>query len=54
MATATAQKSRRVELILQQLDALPTLPAVAARLIQLTSQADTNAHQVINLICSGL
>jgi len=29
-------KSKKIELIIQQLNSLPTLPAIAARLLQLT------------------
>lgn len=42
--------ARRVELILQQLDALPTLGPVAVRLLQLTSDDDSQAREVIELI----
>jgi putative nucleotidyltransferase with HDIG domain len=43
-------KSKKVDLILQQLNGLPTLPAVAARLLQLTVQSDTHADEVVKLI----
>jgi putative nucleotidyltransferase with HDIG domain len=43
-------KPRRVELILRQIDALPTLPAVATRLLQLTADEATTARQVVQLI----
>ncbi len=43
-------KSKRVELILQQLSSLPTLPAVAARLLQITVKSTTQADEVIKLI----
>jgi putative nucleotidyltransferase with HDIG domain len=43
-------KSKKVELILQQLGNLPTLPAVATRLLQLTVQSTTHADEVIQLI----
>ncbi len=42
--------SRRIELILQQIDALPTLPAVAMRLLQITSAEDSDAQQVIEAV----
>lgn len=40
----------RVELILSQLDRLPPLPAVAARLLQLTSSDDSSVGDVVPLI----
>ncbi|MCZ6835573.1 MAG: HDOD domain-containing protein [Planctomycetota bacterium] len=43
-------QSRRVELILQQLDALPTLSAVAVRVLELTSDDSSEMSDVINLI----
>ncbi len=43
-------KSKKVDLILQQLNSLPTLPAVATRLLQLTVQGDTHADEVVKLI----
>jgi len=43
-------KSKRVELILQQLNSLPTLPAVAARLLRITSRSSTQASEVVRLI----
>lgn len=43
---------RRVELILQQLDALPTLSPVAVRLLDLTTAEDSNARDVIDVISS--
>lgn len=42
--------SRRIELILQQVESLPTLPGVAMRLLQLTSAEDSDARQVIDLV----
>ncbi len=43
-------KSKKIELVLQQLNSLPTLPAVAARLLQLTVANDTQAQEVVRLI----
>jgi len=43
-------KSKKIELIIQQLNGLPTLPAVAARLLQITVRSDTQAHEVVQLI----
>lgn len=48
----TDPQPRRVELILRQVDALPTLPAVAARLLQLTSSDDSDAKQVTELVAT--
>ena len=45
-----ASKSKRLELILQQLDGLPTLPAIAARLLQLTVRDNTQASEVVSLL----
>lgn len=50
--TDQAHQVRRVELILQQLDALPTLSPVAVRLLELTTAEDTDARDVIELISS--
>jgi signal transduction histidine kinase/HD-like signal output (HDOD) protein len=44
-------REKRVELILQQLEELPTLPAVAVRLLELTgSESDASAAQIAKLI----
>ncbi len=43
-------KGKKVELIIQQLNTLPTLPAVAARLLQLTIKNNTQAQEVVQLI----
>ncbi|MEX0886810.1 MAG: HDOD domain-containing protein [Phycisphaeraceae bacterium] len=40
----------RIELILRQIDTLPTLPAIAVKLLDLTSSDDTHASQVGSLI----
>lgn len=45
-------KSRRIELILRQIDSLPTLPAVAVKLLSLTSRDDTDARQVCEVVAS--
>ena len=50
MNTQESQRAARLELILQQLEALPTLPAVATRLLQLTGSDDSDARQVIDLV----
>jgi signal transduction histidine kinase/HD-like signal output (HDOD) protein len=43
---------RRVELILQQLESLPTLSPIAVRLLELTAGEDTDAREVIQLVAS--
>ena len=45
-------RAQRLELVLQQLDGLPTLPAVAIRLLQVTTDDDSDAQQVIELVRS--
>ncbi len=50
MLATEPTKPQRIELILRQIDSLPTLPAVAARLLGLTSSDDSNAKQVIELV----
>lgn len=45
-----ASKTRRIELILRQIDSLPTLPSVAVRLLQLTSSEDTSASEVVDVV----
>lgn len=41
---------RRVELILQQLEELPTLPAVAARVIEAAADQESSVRDIVNLI----
>ena len=43
-------KEKRVELILQQLHQLPTLPSVAVRVLEVTGRDESSAGEVINLI----
>ncbi len=45
-----AGRARRIELILHQLDSLPTLSAIAVRLLELTAADDSQAREVIDLI----
>ena len=45
-------REKRVELILQQLEELPTLPAVAMRVLEATASDDTSAKEVTELISS--
>ncbi len=43
-------RARKVELVLQQLDSLPTLPAVVVRLLTLTGSAQSKIKEVVELI----
>ncbi|MCZ6726329.1 MAG: HDOD domain-containing protein [Acidobacteria bacterium] len=52
MANHDPNQAKRVELILQQVDSLPTLSAVAVRLLELTTADDTSAKEVIELVAS--
>src|SRR5947207_1286559 len=45
-------REKRVELILQQLEDLPTLPAVAVRVLEVTSSESSDAQEVVKLIQS--
>src|ERR1700722_1461449 len=45
-------QAKRVELILQQLDQLPTLPAVALRVLEVTADTDASVLDVVRLIGS--
>jgi len=50
-AAATEEiKTRKVELVLQQLDALPTLPAIVVRLLTLTNSSDARIQEVVQLL----
>src|SRR5437762_2692871 len=44
------QREKRVELILQQLEELPTLPSVAVRVLEATGRENSNASEVVKLI----
>src|ERR1700744_3026693 len=43
-------KTRKVEMVLQQLDTLPTLPAIAMRLMSLTGTAESKIEEVVQLL----
>ena len=43
-------KTRKVEMVLQQLDTLPTLPAVAMRLMMLTGTPESKIEEVVQLL----
>ena len=45
-------REKRVELILQQLEELPTLPAVAVRVLEVTGQETSSVKDVVGLIGS--
>jgi putative nucleotidyltransferase with HDIG domain len=45
-------REKRVELILQQLEELPTLPAVAVRVLEVTADGTSSAQDVVRLIAS--
>jgi putative nucleotidyltransferase with HDIG domain len=47
-------REKRVELILQQLEELPTLPAVAVKVLEVTSREDADIKEVVRLISSDL
>ena len=46
----SSSQQKKIELILRQLHSLPTLPAVAARVLQITASSDSQAAEVITLI----
>ncbi len=48
--TADEIKTRKVELVLQQLDSLPTLPGIALRLVTMTGNIDTRIQEVVALL----
>lgn len=50
MTVQQANQTRRLDLILQQLDALPTLPAVVMKLLQVIDADESNAQQVVELV----
>src|SRR6188768_43394 len=43
-------REKRVELILQQLEELPTLPAVALRVLEVTGDENSTVEDVVQLI----
>lgn len=45
-------RSKRMEMIIRQLETLPTLPVVATKLLQATTAKDTSIKEVISLIQS--
>jgi signal transduction histidine kinase/HD-like signal output (HDOD) protein len=45
-------QAQHLELILSELESLPTLPAVAVRLLQITDEDESDARQVIQLVAS--
>ncbi len=49
-STTIAETPQRVDLILSQLDQLPTLPAIASRVLQATTSDESSAREVVQLI----
>ena len=49
---AEASKNRRLELILRQIESLPTLPIIATRLLSLTTSDESHAREVVELVSS--
>ncbi len=47
-----AARKRRTEIILRQIESLPTLPSVATKLLALTSTDDSDVREVIDLIAA--
>ncbi|HEY7086488.1 MAG TPA: HDOD domain-containing protein, partial [Tepidisphaeraceae bacterium] len=47
-------REKRVELILQQLEELPTLPAIALKVLEVTGREDSSADDVVKLISSDV
>src|SRR3954465_7988136 len=45
-------REKRVELILQQLQQLPTLPSVAVKVMEVTGRDDSTAQEVVQLIAA--
>ncbi len=50
MNTADPTSARRIELILEQVESLPTLPVVAMKLLKLTSDEGSAAQEVIETV----
>lgn len=50
MAANDLSKTRRMELILRQIDSLPTLPVIATRLLALTASDEAETREVIELV----
>ena len=52
MSSTDIQREKRIELALAQLEHLPTLPAVALRIVEITGSDSSSAKEVIQLIQS--
>jgi signal transduction histidine kinase/HD-like signal output (HDOD) protein len=48
--TTDPAKPQRLELILREIDSLPTLPTIATRVLMLTSSEDSHIREVVDLI----
>jgi signal transduction histidine kinase/HD-like signal output (HDOD) protein len=46
----TDQREKRIELILQQLEELPTLPAIAVKVLEVTGRDDSSLRDVVQLL----
>jgi putative nucleotidyltransferase with HDIG domain len=46
------QREKRIDLILQQIEELPTLPTVALRVLEVTGKSSSSANEVVGLISS--
>jgi signal transduction histidine kinase/HD-like signal output (HDOD) protein len=52
MSTPELHREKRIELALAQLEHLPTLPAIALKIVEVTSSDTSNAKEVVRLIQS--
>lgn len=52
LTSSDALKDKRVEVVLEQLEELPTLPAVAVRVLEVTGEDEGSAKRVVELISS--
>jgi signal transduction histidine kinase/HD-like signal output (HDOD) protein len=50
MVATESSQPQRTELILRQIDSLPTLPSVATRLLSLTASEESHIQEVVDLI----
>ena len=54
MSPTDPHRARRLELVLGQLESLPTLPAIALRVLQVAGDDDSDARQVVQLISGDM
>ncbi len=50
LTTVHEINTRKVDMVLQQLDSLPTLPVIAVRLLGLTGDSDSKIQEVVDLL----